>query len=130
MPTKPVTVRRWEVAVGFAIYLIVLAGTLTYMQRSIDLAEKRIVQNALKNAAQDEVRRQLVAGFRLADARTCAQLEVLKSFVRPEPFNEQESRRLLSDLRIDPDSERGKELLERGRLSNARERRELAPVDC
>lgn len=82
MPTKVVDVKRWEVAVGVALYLVILAGTLTYMQRSIDEAERRITQNAVLNAAQDEVRRQLVDHFRETDMQTCRQIEGLKAEFR------------------------------------------------
>lgn len=130
MPSKPVTVRRWEVAVAAFVYLLVIAWTFTTMQRDIDRAEERIKRNAVQNATQDAVRRQLLIGLRAADMRSCEQIETLKAIVRPDVFDELQTRALLVDLDIDPDSEQGQRLLERGRVTNARERRELAPRNC
>lgn len=130
MPTKPVTVRRWEVVASFFGIVLLAIGLTQWNDYRIDQAEKRITRNAVRNAAQDEVRRQLLVGLRSADMRACVQIETLKAVVRPDPFDETQARDLLVDLGIDPDSERGQRLLEQGRISNARERRELAPIDC
>lgn len=60
----------------------------------------------------------------------CEQIEALKAVVRPELFDLVQTRMLLRDLNIDPDSEQGQRLIEQARSTTARERRELAPTPC
>lgn len=60
----------------------------------------------------------------------CEQIELLKAQVRPDPFDRVETVSILEDLNIDPDSERGRRLLEKARKSNEKEREELAPRTC
>lgn len=62
--------------------------------------------------------------------RNCVQIETLKAQVRPEPFNEPRTRRLLVDLGIDPGSEAGKRLIREARQRRKEERAELAPGQC
>lgn len=62
--------------------------------------------------------------------RNCEQIETLKVAVRPEPFDEVETRAILADLNIDPESDHAKRLIQSARRNNARERRELAPKEC
>ena len=87
MPNRPVTVRRWEVAAGVLIYLAILALTLTFMQRSIDDAEKRIRENSVTNEQQDAVRRELLGQLRAADVRACEQTEALKTEFRRQALS-------------------------------------------
>jgi hypothetical protein len=64
-------------------------------------------------------------------ARTnCEQIEALKAVVRPDPFDEVETRAILTDLNLDPASDHAQRLIESARRNNARERRELAPKEC
>jgi hypothetical protein len=62
--------------------------------------------------------------------RNCQSIEELKAIVRPEPFDLERTKSLLTDLDIDPDSPEGQRLIIAGRRTTARERRELAPSDC
>lgn len=60
----------------------------------------------------------------------CEEIEVLKSQLRPPPFDLEDTETILRDLNIDPESENGKRLIARGRENTARERALLAPGDC
>jgi hypothetical protein len=60
--------------------------------------------------------------------QNCVQIEALKAVLRPELFDEAEMRRILSDLALDPATT--ERLIESARRNNARERRELAPLEC
>lgn len=91
------------IVAGFAMVVLALA----FVWRAHD-------QERLRNLAQ----------------MNCEQIEALKKVVRPEPFDVARIRRLLTDLSIDPDSERGRRLLNEAQRTNARERRELAPNEC
>lgn len=109
MPNRPVTVRRWEVAVGIAVYLAVLAATLTLMERRIDQAEKRIRANAVTNEQQDEVRRALLVELRKTDLRACRSIEGIKTEFRTQAIQNfarlEENARLL-DVPLTPELRR------------------------
>lgn len=60
----------------------------------------------------------------------CEAIEALKQVVRPDPFDLPMVRRLLVDLNIDPQSERGKRLIRQARKANVEEREQLAPGTC
>ena len=60
----------------------------------------------------------------------CLAIEALKAQLRPEPFDLANTKRILVDLNIDPQSETGKRLIESSRATNVRERARLAPEEC
>ena len=60
----------------------------------------------------------------------CLAIEALKKQLRPEPFDLANTKRILTDLNIDPESETGRRLIEQSRSNNAREREQLAPGEC
>jgi hypothetical protein len=62
--------------------------------------------------------------------KNCEAIEALKDAVRPEPFNAAETRSLLADIGVDPNSDQGRRILESAERNNARERRALAPSQC
>lgn len=68
--------------------------------------------------------------FRMLAQSNCEQIEALKVVIRPKPFNLAETIEIAKALNIDPTSEQAQKLIERARLENVRERRELAPKDC
>ena len=60
----------------------------------------------------------------------CLAIEALKAQLRPEPFDLANTKRILTDLNIDPESETGQRLIASSRATNALERARLAPGEC
>lgn len=79
---QPVIIRRWEVVGAFLLLVVVAVGVSQWNDWRIDQAERRITQNAVRLAAQEEVRRQLVIHFREMDTQACLQIEELKQGFR------------------------------------------------
>lgn len=84
MPTRPVTVRRWEVVLAFLLLAAVAVGGDIRSDRRIDAAEQRIRMNTVTNESQDAVRAELGAGLREADRRACALINDLRAENRRE----------------------------------------------
>lgn len=131
MPNRPVTIRRWEVVAAFVTVVALAAGSvqisLMYVNDRIDKAEKRITENAVENAAQDAVRRQLVFAFQEADMRACRQIEKLKAEFRlqaDENFARLEQNAALLQIELTP------ELREQARLDYERTLKRFASAEC
>lgn len=61
----------------------------------------------------------------------CVEIEKVKTQLREDAvFNEPETRRLLADVNIDPDSEAGQRLIRRGREQAAQTQQRFAPLNC
>jgi len=60
----------------------------------------------------------------------CLAIEALKAQLRPDPFDLANTKRLLVDLNVDPESEKGTRLTDESRDRTARERAQLAPRRC
>ena len=97
-------------AAAFAIFAVVALG-LALAWRSADrtAAEQRLEEGRITN---------------------CQAIEALKAQLRPEPFDLANTKRILTDINIDPESDTGKRLIDESRDRNARERKQLAPSDC
>ncbi len=69
---------------------------------------------------------------RLEEGRlaNCVVIETLKAQLRPELFSVSNTKRILVDLHVDPESATGKRLIAQSRASNERQRRQLAPSEC